>query len=66
MDEMLLLCLGVHNHVVQVNEGVREVQFSQTVLHEAMKCRGHVAQAVGHAQELIDAHAPYCEGSVLS
>ena len=63
---MLLLSLGVNNHVIQVYQGVREVQLPQAVLHEALECCWSIAQTIGHAQKLVDAHATHRKGGILS
>ena len=57
--------LGVDNHVIQVDQGVREVQLPQTILHEVLECCWSVTQTVGHAQKLVNAHAAHRKGSVL-
>ena len=63
--QVFLLSLGVNDHIVQVYQGVREVQLPQAVLHEMLECRWSIAQPVGHTQELVHAHATHREGSVL-
>ena len=63
--QVFLLGLGVNDHVVQVYQGIREVQLPQAFLHEMLECHWSIAQPVGHAQELIHAHATHREGSVL-
>ena len=62
---MFLLGLGVDDHVVQVYQGVREVQLPQAVLHEMLERRWSIAQPIGHTQELVHTHATHREGSVL-
>ena len=62
---MLLLSLGVNNHVVQVYQGICEVQLPQAVLHEVLECCWSIAQTTGHAQKLVDTHATHCKGGVL-
>ena len=63
--QMFLLGLGVNDHVVQVYQGVCEVQLPQAVLHEMLERCWSIAQPVGHTQELIHAHATHREGGVL-
>ena len=63
--QVFLLSLGVNDHVVQVYQGVREVQLPQAVLHEMLEHRWSIEQPVGHTQELIHAHATHHEGGVL-
>ena len=63
--QVFLLGLGVNDHVVQVYQGVREVQLPQAVLHEMLECHWSIAQPIGHTQELVHAHATHREGSVL-
>ena len=62
---MFLLGLGVNNHVIQVYQGVREVQLPQAVLHEMLEHRWSIAQPVEHTQELVHAHATHRKGDVL-
>ena len=59
---MFLLSLGVNDHVVQVYQGIREVQLPQAVLHETLECRWSIALPIGHMQELLATHR---EGGVL-
>ena len=63
--QVFLLGLGVNDHVVQVYQGIHEVQLPQAVLHEMLEHRWSIAQPVGHTQELIHAHATHREGGVL-
>ena len=65
VHQVLLLGLGVNDHIVQVYQGVHEVQLPQAVLHETLERRWSIAQPVGHTQELVHAHATHCEGGVL-
>ena len=65
VHQVFLLGLGVNDHVVQVYQGIREVQLPQAVLHEMLERRRSIAQPVGHTQELVHAHATHCEGGVL-
>ena len=63
--QVFLLGLGVNDPVVQVYQGIREVQLPQTVLHETLERCWSIAQPVGHTQELVHAHATHREGGVL-
>ena len=63
--QVFLLGLGVNDHIVQVYQGICEVQLPQAVLHEMLEHRWSIAQPVGHMQELIHAHATHREGGVL-
>ena len=65
VHQVFLLGLGVNDHVVQVYQGIREVQLPQAVLHEMLEHHWSIAQPIGHAQELVHAHATHHEGSVL-
>ena len=64
-DQVLLFGLGVDNHVIQVYQGVREVQLPQTILPEVLECCWSVTQPLGHAQKLVHSHAAYRKGGVL-
>ena len=63
--QVFLLSLGVNDHVVQVYQGIREVQLPQAVLHEMLEHCWSIAQPVGHMQELVHAHATHREGGIL-
>ena len=63
---MFLFSLGVDNHIVQVDQGVCEVQLPQAILHEVLECCWSITQTAGHVQKLVNAHAAHCKGSVLS
>ena len=63
--QVFLLGLGVNDHIVQVYQGIREVQLPEAVLHEMLERRWSIAQPVGHTQEVVHAHATHREGSVL-
>ena len=62
--EVLFLRAGVHYHVIQIDECVRQIEFAQTVLHLALKRGRGVAQAIRHMQELIHTHTSHCKSGV--
>ena len=62
---MFLFSLGVDNHIIEVDQGVREVQLPEAVLHETLKCCWSITQTVRHAQKLVNAHAAHRKGGVL-
>ena len=41
--QVFFLGLGLNDHVVQVYQGVHEVQLPQAVLHEMLECRWSIA-----------------------
>ena len=43
VHQVFLLSLGVNVYVVQVYQGVREVQLPQAVLHEMLECCWSIA-----------------------
>ena len=63
---MVFLCSGVDTDVIQVDQGELQVQVSETILHDALKCSWHIAQSVRHSKELVHTHASYGECHVLA
>ena len=43
VHQVFLLGLGVNDHIVQVYQGIREVQLPQAVLHEMLERRWSIA-----------------------
>ena len=63
--QMLFGYLRENYHVIQVDEAIGEVQFTQTVLHEPLESRRGVTQPERHTFALIQTHAAQCKGSIL-
>ena len=63
--QMLFRHLRENYHVIQVDEAIGEVQFTQTVLHEPLESRRGVTQPKRHIFTLIQTHAAQCKGSIL-
>ena len=42
-------CLGVDYNIIQINEAICQVQFSQTILHEPLKCCRSITEAKWHS-----------------
>ena len=57
--------MGEDYHVVQVDQGIRQVKFSEAILHESLERRRSIAKPVRHSQKLIHSHATHREGGVL-
>ena len=63
--QMLFRHLRENYHVIQVDEAIGEVQFTQTVLHEPLESRWGITQPKRHTFALIQTHAAQCKGSIL-
>ena len=63
--KMLLRHLRENYHVIQVDEAIGEVQFTQTVLHEPLESRRGITQPKRHTFTLIQTHATQGKGSIL-
>ena len=63
--QMLFRHLRENYHVIQVDEAIGEVQFTQTVLHEPLESRRGITQPERHTFTLIQTHAAQCKGSIL-
>ena len=63
--QMLFGCLRENYHIIQIDEAIGEVQFTQTVLHEPLESRWGVTQPKRHTFALIQTHAAQCKGSIL-
>ena len=62
---MLFRHLRENYHVIQVDEAIGEVQFTQTVLHEPLESRRGVTQPERHTFTLIQTHAGQGKGGAL-
>ena len=62
---MILLHAAKDDNVVQVNHAVCEVQLTQGILHEVLKCHWHVTQPKWYVGELIEPEVTHHEGCVL-
>ena len=40
--QVFFLCTAIHYHIIQVDDAVGQVQLPQHILHQTLKCRGHV------------------------
>ena len=65
MVKVLFLSMGEDYHVVQVDQGIRQVKFSEAVLHEPLECRWGVTEPVWHSQKLIHSHTTHHKSGVL-
>ena len=63
--QMLFRHLRENYHVIQIDEAIGEVQFTQTVLHEPLESRQGIAQPKRHTFALIQTHAAQYKGSIL-
>ena len=54
--EMLFWSFGVDYDIIQINEAVCQVQFTQTILHEPLKCCRSIAEAEWHSVTLKESH----------
>ena len=64
-QQMLFRCLRENYHIIQVDEAIGEVQFTQTILHEALESRRGIAQPKRHTLALIKSHTTQSKSSVL-
>ena len=62
---MFLFGAGVYDYIVQIDKDVRQIELTETILHQLLEGAWHIAQAVCHSQKLIDIHTAYHEGGVL-
>ena len=63
--QMIFRHLREYFHVIQVDEAIGEVQFTQTILHEPLESRWGITQPERHTFALIQTHAAQCKGSIL-
>ena len=63
--QMLFRHLRENYHVIQIDEAIGEVQFTQTVLHEPLESRWGITQPKRHTFALIQTHAAQSKGSIL-
>ena len=62
---MLLLSAAKDDDVIQVNHAVREIQLTQSILHETLKSRRGMTQPKQHVGELIESEVTHRKGRVL-
>ena len=65
MVEVFLLRLGEDYHIVQVDQGIRQVQLAEAILHEPLECCQSITEPVRHSQKLIHPHTTDRKGGVL-
>ena len=65
MVKMLFLGTGKDYHVIQVDQSICQVKFSEAILHESLECRQGITEPVRYSQKLIHPHATHREGGVL-
>ena len=63
--EVLFLSMGEDYHIIQVDQGIRQVKLSEAVLHESLKRRWSITEPVRHSQKLIHSHTTHHKGCVL-
>ena len=63
--QMLFGHLRENYYIIQVDEAIGEVQFTQTVLHEPLESRRGVTQPKRHTFTLVQTDAAECKGSIL-
>ena len=64
--QVILFSPGENDNVIQVNEGICQVQFSQAVLHQPLEGSQSVAQSIWHPEEFKDSHTSNGKDSILS
>ena len=63
--KVLLLSAAKDDDITQVNHTVHEIQFTQGILHEALKSHQGGTQPEWHAGELIESKVTHHKGRVL-
>ena len=65
MLQMFFLSASEHDHIVQVDNAVCQVQFSERVLHQVLEGCWGITESKRHTGELIKPQIAHREGSVL-
>ena len=63
--QMLFRHLREDYDIIQIDEAIGEVQFTQAVLHELLESRWGITQPKRHTFALIQTHAAQSKGSIL-
>ena len=64
--QVFLLSLGEDNDIIQIDKGICEVEFPQTVLHQPLEDSWNITQSIWHLEEFEDSHTSDSEGGLLS
>ena len=54
--QVFFLSFGENYHIIQVDEAIGEIQFTQAIQHKPLESRRGITQPKGHTFALIKAH----------
>ena len=53
-DVMFFFCMPKDDHIIQINDAIRQIELSQCILHQMLECCGCVIQSKGHPGKFIE------------